>query len=158
MAYALKSGISVSLNGSTWYDLTDHNRAPIESTPELIETQNRMSNGSLRKYVVAQKNKISTSWEFLPTNPSEMVDNNYGASWIEAFYKANVGIPIHIKIIESEIDASTTAGTIPSNNSFKTSSTGSNTYQVFITNFSKTLRKRTRISDYVDIDIEFTEI
>ena len=117
-----------------------------------------MSNGSLRKYVIAQKNKISTSWEFLPTKASEIVDGNYGAAWIESFYKSNVSIPIYIKIIQSEIDPDAAIGAVPSNSNFKTSATGSKTYQVFITNFSKTLRKRTTISDYVDIDIEFTEI
>lgn len=158
MAYALESGIHVSLNGSTWYKLTDHNRQPIEVTPELIETQNRMANGSLRKYVVAQKNTISTSWDFLPTNPAEMVDNNYGAAWIESFYKSNVGVPIYIKVIQSEIEPDASIGAVPSNSNFKTAATGSKTYQVFITDFSKTLLKRTRISDYVDINIQFTEI
>jgi hypothetical protein len=158
MVYALQAGLQVSINGSTWYKLTDHNRASIDLATELIETQNRMANGSLRKYIIAQKNKISTSWEFLPTKPSEMVDSNYGAAWIEAFYRANVGIPIYIKIIESEIDPGPAVGAVPSNANFKTASQGYKTYQVFITDFSKTLRKRTAISDYVDINIEFTEI
>lgn len=165
MAYALQSGLHVSLNGSTWYKLTDHNREEITITPELIESQNRMANGNLRKYVVAQKNKISTSWTFLPTNPSEAVDSNYAGAWIESFYQNNVGIPIYLKVIQSEIDSNTASEpdpsvptTIPLNIDFKSASTGSKTYQVFITNFSKVLRKRTPVSDYVDIDIEFTEI
>jgi len=161
MAYLLDTGLHISLNGSTWYKLTDHNRAPIEITPELIESQNRMANGSLRKYVVAQKNKISTSWEFLPTKSSELADlgtNVVGAAWIESFYKSNVGIPIYVKIIQSEIDPDAAIGNIPSESNFKTASTGSKTYQAFITDFSKSLRKRTRVCDYVDINIEFTEI
>lgn len=165
MAYNLQSGLHVSLNGSTWYKLTDHNRDEISITPELIESQNRMANGNMRKYVIAQKNKISTSWNFLPTKPSEAVDGNYAGAWIESFYQNNVGLPIYLKIVQSEIDANTSLepdtsspGTIPSDANFKSASTGSKTYQVFITNFSKILRKRTPISDYVDIDIEFTEI
>lgn len=158
MAYALESGIHVSLNGSTWYKLTDHNRDPIDINVELIESQNRMANGNLRKYVIAQKNKISTSWTFLPSKPSEAVDGNYAAAWIESFYKSNVGVPIYIKVIQSEIDPDAAIGSVPSNTNFRSASTGSKTYQVFITNFSKVLRKRTAISDYVDIDIEFTEI
>lgn len=165
MAYALQSGLHVSLDNSTWYRLTDHNRDEITITPELIESQNRMANGNLRRYVIAQKNKISTSWNFLPTNPSEAVDANYAGAWIESFYQNNVGIPIYLKIVQSEIDSNvliepdvSVSRTIPSNANFKSASTGSKTYQVFITNFSKVLRKRTPISDYVDIDIEFTEI
>lgn len=167
MTYALGSGLWVSLTGASdsWYKLTDHNREDIQVTPELIETQNRMSNGSLRKYVVAQKNKISTSWTFLPTAPTETVDGNRAGAWIEAFYKHNVGRPIYLKVIQSEIDSDilnevepAVAGTIPNDSHFRSASTGSKTYEVFITDFSKTLRKRTTVSDYVDINIEFTEI
>jgi hypothetical protein len=59
MAYLIDAGIQVSLNGTTWYKLTDHNREPIGFSTELIETQSRMANGKMRKYVVAQKNNIS---------------------------------------------------------------------------------------------------
>ena len=38
MAYLLESGIQVSLNNTTWYKLTDHNRQPIDISPELIKT------------------------------------------------------------------------------------------------------------------------
>lgn len=161
MSYFLDTAIQVSLNGSTWYKLTDHNRQPVEVRPELIETQNRMANGSLRKYVVAQKNIISTSWDFLPTKTSELADvgtNVVGGAWIESFYKSNVGIPIYLKVIQSEVDPDAATGFIPSDSNFRTAATGSKTYQVFITDFSKTLRKRTRVCDYVDINIEFTEI
>lgn len=158
MAYALESGIHVSLNGSTWYKLTDHNRQPIDITPELIEAQNRMANGSLRKYVIAQKNKISTSWDFLPTAPTETVDGNYAGAWIESFYKSNINLPIYVKIVQSEIDPDASTNSVPFNYNFKSALTGSKTYQVFITNFSKIIRKRTSVSDYVDISIEFTEI
>lgn len=165
MAYLLQSGLHLSLDGNTWYKLTDHNRLPIDVSPELIESQNRMANGSLRKYVVAQKNVISTSWEFLPTKSSETVDNNYGAAWLESFYKHNVGNAIHLKIIQSEIDSNISneiepviAGTIPNNLDFKSALTGSKTYQVFITAFVKTLVKRTSNCDYVNLNIEFTEI
>ena len=50
MAYALQSGIHVSINGTNWYKLTDHNRREIEITPTLIEKESRMANGSLRKF------------------------------------------------------------------------------------------------------------
>ena len=67
MAYLLESGIQISLTGAngTWQKLTDHNRGPIQVSPELIESQSRMANGKMRKYVVAQKNKISVSWKYL---------------------------------------------------------------------------------------------
>ena len=60
MAYLLEAGLQISLNGSTWYKLTDHNRDPIQISTDLIEQQSRMANGKMRKYVVTQKNKISS--------------------------------------------------------------------------------------------------
>jgi len=168
MAYKIQAGIQVSLNGSTWYKLTDHNRQAVQIDVELIENQSRMANGAMRKYVVAKKHKIATSWTFLPTKTAETADGNYGAAWMESFYNANAGVPIYVKIIESKLNADPAAGAIPdeSGTNFKTAqtestvtnATGSRTYNAFITSFSKTLSKRTSVADYVDINIEFTEI
>jgi hypothetical protein len=158
MAYFLNSAIQVSLNNSTWYKLTDHNREPIELSFELIESQNRMANGSLRKYIIAKKSIISTSWNFVPTKTSETADGNYGAAWLESFYNANAGIPIYVKLIISEIDPDIALGSIPLDANFKTALTGEKVYTVFMTEFSKNLLKRTRVSDYVDMNIQFTEI
>lgn len=168
MAYKIQAGVQVSLDGSTWYKLTDHNRESVQIDVELIESSSRMANGSLRKYVVAKKHKVSTSWAFLPTKTAETADGNYGAAWMESFYNANAGIPIYVKIIESKLNADPAVGAIPdeSGANFKTAltestttnATGSRTYSVFITSFAKTLVKRTPVSDYVDISIEFTEM
>lgn len=158
MAYLLESGIQVSLNNTTWYKLTDHNRDPIDISTELIETQSRMANGRLRKYVVAAKNNISVSWEYVPSKTSETADLNYGAAWLESFYKSNVGVPIYLKVVSSEIDPDATVGSVPSDSNFKTAQTGSKVYTVFMTDFSKTIVNRTKVSDYVNMSIEFTEI
>ena len=159
MAYPISAGIEVSINGTTWYKITDHNRQPIEINPELIESANRMANGKMRKYVIAKKDTISTNWSYVPTKPSEIVDGNYGPAWLESFYKSNVGIPIQVKIISSEIDPDAATGSVPSNTNFKSALTGSKIYTaVFITSFSKTIIHRTRMCDYVDMSIEFTEI
>jgi len=155
MVYPISAGIEISLDNSTWYKLTDHNRGQISYSPELIETSQRMANGKMRKYVVAKKNKISTDWKYVPTKTSECVDKNHGPAWLEAFYNANCKEPIYVKVNSSEI---TTAGSIPADNDFKTAQTESQVYTVFITSFSKTLNHRTRLADYVDMTIEFTEI
>lgn len=168
MAYKIQAGLQVSLNNSTWYKITDHNRQPIQIDVELIENQSRMANGLMRKYIVAKKHKISTSWTFLPTRTSETADGNYGAAWLESFYNANAGIPIFVKIVESRLNSDPDVDAIPdeSGHNFKTAqtesittdATGFRTYSAFITSFSKTLSKRTSVSDYVDLNIEFTEI
>jgi len=168
MAYALQSGLHVSIDGTTWYKLTDHNRGEIEITPTLIEKESRMANGTLRKFVVAKKDTISVSWNFLPSKPSStgnatndskfvIVDSNYAGSWMQSFYNANVGIPIYLKIISAKhTDPST--GAVPADNTYVSSSTGAKTYQVFMTGFSKTIRKRNPVTDFLDITLEFTEI
>lgn len=240
MPYSLQSGIQVSINGTTWYRLTDHNRGEIDITPLLIEKEARMANGTLRKFVVAKKDVISVSWDFLPTlhvdntsniqsatvvgntivfvtssahnfttsssitvrglSPSGFnvtgvqptsasgttfvvpnslgaagigtgpgvardenrpslttVDGNYGAGWISAFYNANCGIPIYVKIVSSKYSTPST-GQVPADNTYVTAANGETVYQAFMTGFSNTIRKRTRTTDYADITLEFTEI
>ena len=158
MSYLLESAIHISLDNTTWYKLTDHNREEVKINPEIIESVQRMANGKMRKYVIAQKNKISTSWRFVPSKTSLTVDGNKGAAWLESFYKSNVGVPMYVKVISAEIDPDATIGLIPLDSNFKSSSTGSKIYNVFITDFSSTVLKRTTTSDYVDMNIEFTEI
>lgn len=157
MAYKLSAGIEISINGTTWYKLTDHNRQEIDINPTLIEKEMRVANGSLRKFVVAKKDTISTSWEFLPAQSTDIVDGNYSASWLTAFYNANSGTPIYVKLVASK-HTDPAIGQVPAANTYVSASTGTKIYQAYITNFNKTIRKRTTVTDYVDMTIEFTEI
>lgn len=171
MALILSAGIEVSINGTTWYKLTDHNRQEIVIAPTLIQKEARMANGTLRKFVVSKKDTVSVSWSFLPSKPAitntnpattedpifPIVDGNYSGSWITSFYNANVGNPIYIKIIASK-HTDPASGQIPADNTYVSALTGAKIYQVFITNFSRVITKRTRLTDYVDIELEFTEI
>jgi len=149
MAYLLQAGIQLSLDNVNWQKLTDHNRDPIAISQELIETQSRMANGRLKKYVVAQKNIISVSWNYVPSKTSETVDLNHSAAWLESFYISNVGSPVYLKVVASELNSS---------GNFVTAQTGSKVYTVFMNNFSKTIINRTKVSDYVSMSIDFTEI
>ena len=47
--------------------LSDDNRAPISMTPTRIEKRERMINGRMRSYHIADKLNISTSWTLLPS-------------------------------------------------------------------------------------------
>ena len=149
MAYLIQSGIQVSLDNVNWQKITDHNREPISVSTELIETQARMANGRMKKYVVSQKNTISASWTYVPSKTSETVDKNYSAAWLESFYRSNVGSPIYLKVVASELNSS---------GNFVTAQNGSEVYTVFMTNFSKTIINRTKVSDYVSMSIDFTEV
>ena len=157
MAYLIEAGIQVSLDNVNWQKLTDHNRDPISLSTELIESQARMANGRMRKYVVAQKNTISASWTYVPSKTSETADLNHGAAWLESFYKSNAGIPIWLKVVSSELDPDAAIGALPSG-TFATAQYGYKVYTVFMTNFSKIIINRTKISDYVNMSIDFTEV
>lgn len=153
---------------TTWYQLTDHNRQEIDITPTLIEKESRMANGTLRKFVVAKKDIISVSWDFLPSKPAStgnatndakfvVVDGNNAGSWMQSFYNANVGIPIYLRIVSSRHNDPTT-GVAPVNSTYASASTGEKIYQVFMTGFSRSVRKRNPVTDFVDITLEFTEV
>jgi hypothetical protein len=47
--------------------LSDHNRDPLEFQPLRIERRERMINGRMRSYHIADKLSISTSWTMLPS-------------------------------------------------------------------------------------------
>lgn len=157
MAYSIQAGLQISLDNSNWYKLTDHNRSPIDVNPEIIEKVNRMANGTMRKYVVAKKMNFSVSWERVPSQTSYTVDQNKSSEWLEAFYNANVGLPIYLKVISAKETIPST-GSLPNESTRASSFTASTTYQVFITNFSKTVVWRNKDRDFVDMSIEFTEI
>lgn len=55
--------------GNDFIIVSDHNRSEISFSNERIETRQRMINGGMRSYWIADKLKISSSWERLPSRP-----------------------------------------------------------------------------------------
>lgn len=51
----------------TFLILSDHNRQEISFKPTRIEKRERMVNGRMRSYHIADKTQISTSWQRLPS-------------------------------------------------------------------------------------------
>ena len=47
--------------------ITDDNRQPIEFSQERIEKRERMINGSMRSYHIADKLQLNTSWDMIPS-------------------------------------------------------------------------------------------
>ena len=47
--------------------LSDHNRQGIDVSTERIEQRQRMANGTMRSFFIADKLSISTSWTMLPS-------------------------------------------------------------------------------------------
>lgn len=157
MPYSINSGISISLDNAVWYSLTDHNRQPITVTPSIIEHAQRMANGKMRKYVVATKKTVSTSWTNLPSKTESTVDGNYSSAWLAEFYNANVFLPVYVKFTHST-DTTPTTGSLPNDSTFGTARTSSEVIKCFITKFDIITKHRNVNFDYVDMNIEFTEI
>jgi len=47
--------------------LSDHNRSPISITAKRLEGRDRMINGNMRSFHIADKIQIAVSWEMLPS-------------------------------------------------------------------------------------------
>ncbi len=71
--------------------VTDHNRSDIGVDVERIESVKRMANGTMRKYVIADKRTISTSWENLPESSTYTVDRKWGLEEMKSFYAETLG-------------------------------------------------------------------
>lgn len=174
MSYSINAGVQVSLDQSTWYSLTDHNRQPIKITFEVIEKTNRMADGTLRRFVIARKHKLATSWQMVPSSTSrtingqiinDTVDGNKGGSWMKSFYEVNVFTPIYVKlIIAGEYNGVNNPNSASYNEANYFSAKGAATsttnpiYMTYITNFDYEVIKRNRDFDLVNINIEFTEV
>ena len=52
--------------------LSDHNRAELDFAPQRIENKQRMANGRMRSYHIADKISISTSWDMLPSRAYDL--------------------------------------------------------------------------------------
>ena len=62
-----ESKLPVGSNTNSFIILSDDNRSPIEFKPNRIQKNDRMINGRMRSYYIADKLNISTSWEMLPS-------------------------------------------------------------------------------------------
>jgi len=175
---SLIAAIQVSLDNITWYNLSEHNRSPISTGYETIEKMERMSNGTMRKYIIANKRKISTDWKDLPSLNSNLVDYTptnavFGSAWLKSFYEGNVFNPIYIKLFYAKTDIAS-SGLYPTDSTYTDSfTTIGQVLRVYITAFTHDVTKR-RIGstgnvtsgaqqtptgyDYANVKIEFTEI
>ena len=91
-ATATANGLSLSsANSLRFRRLTEHNRSPLSINTERIESSQRMANGTLRKYFIADKLNLSVSWEMVPSFRNETVDGAWGAEDLRTFYNSAEG-------------------------------------------------------------------
>lgn len=70
-----------------WNKISEHNRSAFTISSQRIESKRRMSNGTLRKYYIADKKSFNLSWEMLPSYRTLTVDGAWGAEDLREFYK-----------------------------------------------------------------------
>jgi len=117
-------------NGATkWNKVTEHNRSAFTISPMRIEKTQRMANGTLRNYYIADKQQISLSWDMLPGFRTLTVDGAWGAEDLREFYKANQGNTFLIRVNYAQ-------------NGTSQESSGYVEYSVKITDFSASVIKR----------------
>lgn len=101
--------LQVNSNG-TFYALSEHNRSEFAITPQRIEKTQRMANGTLRKFWIADKRTFSLSWDMLPATSALTVDGAWGAEEIRSFYHSGDGrstFKIRVNLAKDGSDQST---------------------------------------------------
>lgn len=84
---------------------SEHNRTAMGAGNERIKHSNRMKNGRLRQYYVADKRTWTISWDMLPAPDSETVDGKAGAASIEKFHNETAGeFTMTIQHADSSLD------------------------------------------------------
>lgn len=101
---------------------SDHSRGELSVSTERIGHSERMANGRLRKYHIADKRTWSTSWDMLPAPSNMTADEKAGGKEIEKFYmNAKGDFVMNITNVDTSLNETVT---------------------VVFTNFSKSIVKR----------------
>ncbi len=92
MAMTLSKGSVLEIEyNSTWYKMSEHNRSALDITPLRIEKVKRTANGTAKKFFIAEKKRISASWDMLPSYTTLTVDGGWGAVDLKTFYESTSG-------------------------------------------------------------------
>lgn len=130
----LPKGSIMDWNGN---GITEHNRNDLSIEWEEFESSSRMTDATLRKFLVARKRRFSTSWDLVPNLTTRTVDGKWGADAMQSFYLTQSD-PFTLTIR-------------PGN--------GSNqTYTVVITDFSYTWVKRANGYDMINVSVTLEEV
>lgn len=129
----------------SWIKLSEHNRSEISINVQRIEQVQRMSNGTLRKFFIADKKSFSFSWNMLPGTRGYTVDGEWGALDLIEFYKSTEG--------QSTFDIRLNFAKTGANQE----SSGYEQYTVSCTSFNATLLKRGEVP-FFNISMSVEEV
>ena len=143
--------------GTNYLYVSDNNRSELAVSFERIEYKQRMINGTMRSYHVADKKNFSTSWEKLPSRKTEVTEysnkqednrsNFAGGQEMLKWYEDHTGD--FWMLLVYDID-STVATTEIKNNIEKVN--------VFFENFSYNVLERGSNLDLWNIDLSLVEV
>ncbi len=130
--------------------VSEHNRSEFSISTNRIEKQERMANGFLRKYFVADKKQFNVSWEMLPSFRNESVDGGWAAEDLKTFYESSSGkSSFRIRINPTTFNPVSNIETGPLQDDY--------TYTVIFTSCNFTVVKR-GIQAYWNVSITMEEV
>lgn len=116
--------------------VTDHNRAPLQIDTTRISNEQRMADGTLRRWFVADKRTFTLSYDNLPAVSTFTVDGFWGVNNLETFYYANPGsFPFELTHSDGTVE----------------------TFTVMWETFTKTLESRGAV-DFYSLSATFLEV
>lgn len=84
----INSALTPDTNGNEFLILSDDNREPISFRSTRIERRERMANGRMRSYHIADKFVLSTSWTMLPSR-SHALNADFNAEGKSPYFNTN---------------------------------------------------------------------
>lgn len=177
----IPNGYEVGYDSTDIFDLTqldqfiilsDHNRGPIEFGFDRIEKRQRMVNGRMRSYHIADKLKINVSWDMLPSrsfanspnftelganalSPDQKYTADGGAGGVEIldWYKAHPG-PFWVYLAyDKHTDFKATG------NQYERMTQYNQVVEMYIADFSYSVAKRgTSTHDFWNISVSLEEV
>lgn len=129
--------------------VSEHNRSEFNERTLKIEQNQRMANGLLRKYYIADKKQWDISWNMLPSYRNETVDGAWGAEDLKTFYESEAGT----KLFRIKVNTSLPSSTIEASNVLS----ASKTYDVIFTSCDFTVVKR-GLQPYWNVKLSMEQI
>jgi hypothetical protein len=140
--------------GSSYLYVSDNNRSELAVSFERIEYKQRMINGTMRSYHVADKKNFSTSWDKMPSRKTQVTEydatarNKFaGGQEMLKWYEDHTGD--FWMLLVYDVDSTVATGDIKKN---------IEKVNVFFENFSYNVVERGFDLDLWDIDLSLVEV
>jgi hypothetical protein len=138
--------------GASYLYVSDNNRSELAVSFERIEYKQRMINGTMRSYHVADKKNFSTSWDKMPSRKTQVTEysassNFAGGQEMLKWYEDHTGDFWMLLIYD--VDSTVATGDIKKN---------VEKVNVFFENFSYNVVERGFDLDLWDIDLSLVEV